>query len=246
MAVVTPHNVRATDLPGIYAATRRPRRGSMQDVSTGPNTAEHHSADSLGAQLGAQVISMLDHEPHSEERAERKAAQARARAVRASQRAAARAIPPERDATYDHLGLAELRAHRLHVAEAEERIGYWQRVAAARLDAARGLGNPLDIARMRPDMALAALTGARAELQRATRRSLPALPSLATLWLALPPRPGDLGSDADRLAIEALETTVEALGQYQAALSDLAKAATAELIARYRQTPSDCLTILPA
>lgn len=172
----------------------------------------------------------------SEEQADRRTAQARVRAERAALRAAARAIPPQRDAGYAHLSLSEMRAHRRNVAEAEERIGYWQRVAGQRLDAARGLGIDLDVHRMDPDLAIKGLERTRQNLMHTSRRALPSLPSLAAVWSDL----------ADEDADATLERMIDELEEYREALSTTTKAATAELIARYRQTPSDCLAILPA
>jgi hypothetical protein len=71
---------------------------------------------------------------------------------------------------------------------------------------------------------------------RTIRRPLPALPIMAPLW-------EDLNT---RGATKSLEKTIAGLSEYHDALHVRAKAATAELIARYRQAPSDCLTILPA
>ena len=170
------------------------------------------------------------------EQEERRAANARARAERAALRAAARAVPPECDEGYAHLSLSEMRAHRHDVAQAEERVGYWHRVANHRLDAMRGLSADLDIARMDAELAVKALEHTRTKLMRATRRSLPAIPAMAPVWAPV---------DAPKAAA-ALEKTIAALSIYHDALISTTKAATAELIARYRQTPSDCLKILPA
>jgi hypothetical protein len=182
-------------------------------------------------QASPQYVTVID-----EELAERRAAQARVRAERAALRAAARAIPPQRDAGYAHLSLSQMRTHRREVAEAEERIGYWQRVATQRLDAVRGLGADLDVTRMNAELAVKSLDRTRTTLMNTSRRALPPLPTSSSVWIDL------TTSDA----ADTLTKVIAELEIYREALATTAKGATAELIARYRQTPSDCLAILPA
>jgi len=191
--------------------------------TTKPSTIDGH-ADVVAIRAGDGVAD------------ERRSAQALARAERAAVRAAARAVPPEIDDTYAHLSLAEMRRHRQDVTEAAERVGYWLRVAAQRLDAMRGLGADLDVFKMNAELATKRLEDTRSGLVHTARRPLPALPVLAPLWADVTER------GADRR----LEKAIDGLERYHAALSFLSRAATAEVIARYRQTPSDCLAILPA
>jgi hypothetical protein len=199
------------------------------NISTTRNADEVNLGD---AALSDTLVSLLQHE---DEKTARKAAQAKARAERAAARAAARAIPPECDDAYEHLALAALRSHRQDVAEAEERLGYWQRIAMTRLEALRGESADLDMVRMRPALVAGGLAESHSKVERTLPGALPATPDLLPLFVELD-APG---------APEALNAVAASIGGYREALASLTKAATRELIARYRLAPTECLNVLP-
>lgn len=186
-----------------------------------------------GAVLGAEIAALVAQE---QAKAARKTAQAAARATRAAARAAARAIPPERSDQFGHLTLDGVRAYRHLVVREEERVGYWQRVVTARLESLRGLGTDVDTAHLRPALERQDLAGGRRVVLAAAHAILPELPTLDALWL----------DRADAATALAVARTQEELAAYREALATQVRAATQELIARYRQTPGECLSALPA
>jgi hypothetical protein len=204
----------------------------MSNPGSNLRTQSEGRSQEPATDLRDTLVTLLQQE---DEKAARKAAQAKARATRAAARAAARAIPPERADAYKHLSLAALREHRQDVAEAEERLGYWQRIAMTRLEALRGEAADLDMVRMRPALIAGGLAVSHAKVERTLPGSLPITPDLHPLFIAL---------DADD-APTALDTVAREIGSYRDALAGLTKAATRELIARYRLAPAECLNVLP-
>ncbi len=196
--------------------------------------AQHtpQTAQDAGSILGAEIAAMVARE---RDKAERKAMQASARAVRAAARAAARAIPPERSDQFTHLSLDGMRTYRQLVVREEERVGYWQRVVSARLDALRGVGADVDTDHLRPALESQQLAAGREVVVHAAHAILPPLPTLDALWLA---------SD-DPTALARVAETGAGLAAYREGLAEQVRAATHELIARYRLTPGACLTALP-
>lgn len=153
--------------------------------------------------------------------------------------------PPERSAEFAHLPLVGLRQYRKALAQEESRVSYWRRILQARLDVVRSLD-----AATGPDVdALAPVLGA--ERVGAARQALldvvpfddiPPLPHLESLW-ERDPRPGD---DAWNAALVSdLEKAETQLSAYRSALHRRLGSATNELIARYREEPSLCLSVLP-
>jgi hypothetical protein len=197
-------------------------------LQAGPTTV----ADA-GALLGAEIAALVAQE---QAKAERKAVQAAARAARATARAAARAVPPERSDQFGHLTLDGVRSYRHLVVREEERVGYWSRVVAARLESLRGTGTDVDTTHLRPALERQDLAGGRTVVLATAHAILPELPTLDALWL-----------DRDAPGTEdAVAETNAQLTAYREGLATQIRAATAELIARYRQTPGECLTALPA
>ena len=125
-------------------------------------------------------------------------------------------------------------------------MSYWRRILQAKLDTLRA-GDMLrdgDLNALRPvltDERIA--TGRAAIVAISAADDIPLLPSLAELW----------DREVDRLDPDAVElldrelTEAEAeLSGYRTALHDKLAAATEELVARYREDPTACLTALPS
>lgn len=152
---------------------------------------------------------------------------------------------PVRSAAYVHLSVAELRDLRTVLSEEESRVSYWRRILQARLDVlAHGMpGRGLD-----PELLAPVLTdhkvgaGRQAMARFVPVDDEPPLPSLATLW----ERQVDLTEPAECEALAAdLREAEGQLSAYRASLHVRIGEATTDLIARYRDEPSLCLTALP-
>lgn len=168
------------------------------------------------------------------------------RAERAAARAAARAIPPSRRPELAHLGLQELRDYRKTLEREADRVSYWRRILQAKLDTIRA-GDVLrhgDLSALRPVLTDERVSSGRAAILAITAADdIPVLPSLAELWdRAVQPDDADAVALLDR---ELAEAEAE-LSVYRTALHDKLAAATEELVARYREDPTACLTALPS
>jgi hypothetical protein len=157
---------------------------------------------------------------------------------------------PERSPEFAHLALDGLRAYRQALTTEEGRVSYWRRIIQARLD----------IVRAAEVGTLSSATGASAEHLRGVfadarvdtgRRVLvtvipaddiPPLPDLADLWSREPMQGAD-AHNAD-LALDLAKAEAQ-LSAYRTALHKRLAAATGELIARYREQPTLCLSALP-
>ena len=167
-----------------------------------------------------------------------------ARAPAPVRRGAARPAP-ERAPELRHLGLEPLREYRTELAAEEGRVSYWCRVLQARIDVVRAVTDGTPVV----DHLGEALSGVSAVSRRAALLAtapdgdhLPALPDLPPLWLAQP-RAGDTARNA-QLLLELTEAE-RRLAEYRDAVARRIEAATADLIARYRETPAACLVALP-
>jgi len=153
---------------------------------------------------------------------------------------------PERSAEFAHLPLVGLRQYRKALNQEESRVSYWRRILQARLDVVRtlssGAGGP-DFEALRPVLADERVGAARrALLDVVPVDDIPPLPHLESLW-GRDPVPGD---EAHNEALVAdLERAERQLSAYRAALHRRLSSATTELIARYRDEPSLCLSALP-
>jgi hypothetical protein len=152
---------------------------------------------------------------------------------------------PVRNAEYAHLPLVGLRQYRKALTQEESRVSYWRRIIQARLDlvrAASGHGGP-DLDALRPVLGAARVGAARqALLDVLPYDDIPPLPNLEALW-ATDPRDGD---DAHNSQLAAdLAAAEEQLSEYRTALHRRLESATGELIARYHEEPSLCLSALP-
>lgn len=152
---------------------------------------------------------------------------------------------PERSQEFAHLPLVGLRQYRKALTQEESRVSYWRRIIQARLDVVRALGtNPgPDVEALRPILGQARVGAARnALLDIVPLDDIPPLPNLESLW-ARDPRPEDPEYN-ESLAGE-LSRAEAQLSAYRQALHRRLQSATNELIARYREEPTLCLSVLP-
>lgn len=146
---------------------------------------------------------------------------------------------------FDHLSLAELRRYRQALHAEEDQVSYWRRIIQGRLDV-MGAGRAAigtDVAHLRPALA-GASTGSRrrALVQVVPAEDLPPLPHLQRLWDRCP-APDDHAATV--VLAGDLARAERQLSDYRRALHRRIEAATTELIARYCQDPSLCLSALP-
>jgi hypothetical protein len=169
-----------------------------------------------------------------------------AASVPTARKSAAAARPrPERSDDFVHLSLNRLRTYRQALSEEENRVSYWRRIVQARLDLVRAgvTGDPAHSENLRQVLAQAPRTTGRKALVTVVQvDDIPPLPDLAGLW-ERDVRPGDDDHNA-RLEHD-LSLAERQLSTYRTALHARISAATAELIARYRDQPGLALTALP-
>lgn len=157
-----------------------------------------------------------------------------------------RQTPPERDPQFAQLSLDELREYRSTLTHEESRVSYWRRIIQARLDI-------VSTAVRSGNASVEDLRSVFADRNPGTRRTallsilpiddMPPLPDLATLW-SREPDPTDADGNAE--LIGELSKAETELSAYRGALHRQLAAATAELIARYREQPNLCLSALPS
>ena len=149
---------------------------------------------------------------------------------------------PERTEEHAHLTLPELREYRKVLSAEESRVSYWRRILQARLDLLLS-GSHGDSDTLRPvltDQRVGA--GRRALVEITPVDDIPPLPDLAGLW----DRFVDLNDEAGVAALaEDLSEAERQLSDYRSVLHRRIGAATSELIARYREEPTLCLSALP-
>lgn len=157
--------------------------------------------------------------------------------------ATARAAAPTRSADYAHLTLDGLRDYRRALGHEESRVSYWRRILQARLDTVRADGVIGDVEHLRPMLTEERVAGGRTALiEIVPVDDIPPLPNLAELW----DRAAVITTPAERQALVAeLSSAEKQLSAYRAALHRRLGAATGELIARYREDPTLCLSALP-
>lgn len=154
-------------------------------------------------------------------------------------------VPPQRDPHFAELPLADIRSYRQKLLSEEDRVSYWRRILQARIDTlthadpetAPGLEHLRDV--LDPGRVQA---GRKALVRIAPRDDIPPLPDLARLWDCWPAPTNP--TERARLVADLLAAERE-LSSYRAALHVRLAAATAELIARYRERPARCLEVLP-
>ena len=151
-------------------------------------------------------------------------------------------VTPVRTDEHAHLSLAELRAYRSALTQEESRVSYWRRIIQARLDLLR-MGSQVDGDRLRPVLTDERVgAGRRALVEIMPVDDIPPLPDLAGLW-------DRLVDPSDTAAVAALDEDLadaeRQLSDYRSVLHTRIGAATGELIARYREEPTLCLSVLP-
>ena len=152
---------------------------------------------------------------------------------------------PQRSPDFAHLPLVGLRQYRRALTEEESRVSYWRRIIQARLDMVRATekspSHAMDA--MRPVLTEDRVgRGRQALTEIVPMQDVPPLPNLAALW----DRDFVVGDDVVNAdLIEDLVKAEAQLSAYRAALHRRISGATTELIARYREDPSQCLSALP-
>ena len=140
--------------------------------------------------------------------------------------------------------LTRLRTYRRTLLDEELRASYWRRLLQARRDLLRADNAPGD---------RAGLTAALTEVRGANTRQviitlhpdggMPILPHLPELWAS----GVDIGDDAERAQLfSRLSSAESVLSSYREALHRRLDRATAELVARYHDDPTQCFVALPA
>lgn len=155
----------------------------------------------------------------------------------------ARPVPP-RNADYAHLSIEALRQYRSALTAEENKVSYWRRILQARLDVVQaGAGKELDSDRLRPVLTSARVgSGRQALIEVLPVDDIPPLPSLTELW----DRSVDVNDiEGSRAFAQDLRVAEAELSAYRSALHRRLGEATGELIARYREQPSLCLSVLP-
>lgn len=156
------------------------------------------------------------------------------------------AEPPQVSDIFAHLNLAGLRSYRKALAQEESRVSYWRRILQARLDMVRAAdagqrgGN---MENLRPVLTKERVgSGRTALIDILPIEDIPPLPNLEELW-DRHLRADDPAYNAD--LVEQLAAAEGQLSAYRTALHTRIQASTNELIARYRQDPVQCLSVLP-
>jgi hypothetical protein len=153
--------------------------------------------------------------------------------------------PPERNADFDHLSLDGLRHYRATLSSEEGRVSYWRRIIQARLDLVRAAdtGVSASVEDLRSMFSEERLTGNRSALVTILPvDDMPPLPDLGGLW-SRQPGVDDPAHNAE--LIRDLSAAELQLSAYRSALHRRLSSATTELIARYREHPDLCLSVLP-
>ncbi len=170
----------------------------------------------------------------------------RVAAVPEQRRKGERRPEPVLSEAYAHLSIDALREYRRSLTDEEHRVSYWRRILQARLDlvVSGTTSKGIDGDRLAPLLTTERVAAGRRALTSVLSGDggIPPLPLIEELW----ERQVSARDEAGRVAFaDDLRDTERQLSAYRAALHDRLGAATAELIARYRQTPALCLTALP-
>jgi hypothetical protein len=152
---------------------------------------------------------------------------------------------PERSPEFAHLAMEGLRAYRRALITEEGRVSYWRRIIQARLDLVRltQAGAPTTTDNLRGVLGEMRMDSGRQALQAVVPvDDMPPLPDLPDLR-AREPHPHD--DEYNRDLAGDLSKAEAQLSAYRTALHKRLAAATGELIARYREEPTLCLSALP-
>ena len=141
------------------------------------------------------------------------------------------------------MSLDRLRAYRRTLQTEELRASYWRRLLQARRDVLRAQGEPGDRDSLREALTeLRSGHGRTAILELHPEGGMPILPNLPDLWA----RSADVLTDDERRELNAKLASAETvLSSYREALHRRLDRATAELVARYHEDPTQCLVALP-
>lgn len=155
----------------------------------------------------------------------------------------ARAVPV-RTEEHAHLTLEALRDYRKALTAEESNVSYWRRIIQARLDLVRAGSSVTYGENLKPVLTDERVgAGRRALVEILPVDDIPPLPDLASLW----DRYVDPTDEAATAALaDDLFAAEQQLSEYRRALHQRLSAATAELIARYRDEPTLCLSALPS
>lgn len=159
----------------------------------------------------------------------------------ATRKGAARPAP-ERTPEHAHLTLDQLREYRKALTAEESRVSYWRRILQARLDLLVS-GTDAAADHLRPVLTDERVgAGRRALVEVTPVDDIPPLPDIAGLW-------DRVVDTSDTEAVEDLTADLRdaegQLSEYRSVVHRRLAAATSELIARYRDEPTLCLTALP-
>jgi hypothetical protein len=151
---------------------------------------------------------------------------------------------PERSQEFAHLSLDELRDYRRTLTGEEDQVSYWRRIIQARLDVLRaGTLGAADGEHLRPVLSNERIASSRTALISVVPADdIPPLPNLAELWERRVAEDDVQGQDE---LDHDLAVAERQLSEYRQALHRRIADATGELIARYREQPTLCLTALP-
>ena len=148
----------------------------------------------------------------------------------------------ERSEQHAHLTLEALRAYRKALTAEESNVSYWRRIIQARLDLVLA-GSLVTSDNLRPVLTDERIgAGRQALIEISPIEDIPPLPDLASLWdrYVDPEDAAAIGELANELA-----AAEKQLSEYRSVLHQRLSAATGELIARYRDEPTLCLSALP-
>lgn len=157
---------------------------------------------------------------------------------------AARPVPV-RNPDYAHLSIDALREYRRALTAEEGKVSYWRRILQARLDVVEaGAGaREVDHAQLRPLLTSERIGAGRSALVEVLPvDDIPPLPSLAELWDRRVDPADEPGTAAFVTDLRLAEAQLSA---YRNALHRRIGEAAGELIARYREQPTLCLSALP-
>ena len=205
-------------------------------TSSVPVTESDHGEGTMDAQTDTDSTGVARGLPGAIGLADRPAPERR--------KGAARPVPT-RNADYAHLSIDALREYRRALTAEEGKVSYWRRILQARLDVVTaGAGHrELDQAHLRPVLTSERVgAGRQALVEVMPVDDIPPLPSLAELCDRRV-EPDDV--DGQAVLQQDLRVAEAQLSAYRNALHRRIGEATGELIARYREQPSLCLTALP-
>ncbi|HEX6887120.1 MAG TPA: hypothetical protein VF143_03355 [Candidatus Nanopelagicales bacterium] len=152
--------------------------------------------------------------------------------------------PPELDPAYDGLSLADLRDLRRELGDEESRVSYWRRIIQARIDLlTRGATDGDLVSRLTAVLAESGTVHRRlANLSVRGAEDLAALPDLHALWTRVVDPNDGVAVEAFVAELQRAETDLSSMRRE---IHQRLDEATGQLIARYRQDPSQALSALP-